>query len=65
MPFMDGFATIKALRKIKPSLKIIIATGSKQEKAVDGRGLNADAFISKPFTTEKLLTTVHEVLVQK
>jgi PAS domain S-box-containing protein len=65
MPFMDGFATIKALRKINPNLKIIVATGSKQEKAVDGRGLKTDAFIYKPFTTEKLLTTVHEVLVRK
>ena len=65
MPFMDGFATINALRKIKPNLKIIIATGSKQEKAVNNRGLNADGFICKPFTTEKLLTTVHDVLKQK
>ncbi|HSY74841.1 MAG TPA: ATP-binding protein, partial [Dongiaceae bacterium] len=65
MPFMDGFATINALRKIKPNIKIVVATGSKQEKAVDGRGLHTDAFIYKPFTTEKLLTTVHEVLAQK
>jgi PAS domain S-box-containing protein len=65
MPFMDGFATIKALRKIKPDIKIVIATGSKQEKSVDGRGLKTDAFIYKPFTTEKLLTTVHEVLTRK
>jgi len=65
MPFMDGFATIKALRKIKPDLKIVIATGSKQEKAVTNRGIKTDGFIYKPFTTEKLLTTVHEVLAQK
>ena len=65
MPFMDGFATINALRKIKPGLKIVVATGSKQEKAVTNRGLNTDGFIYKPFTTEKLLTTVHEVLAQK
>jgi PAS domain S-box-containing protein len=65
MPFMDGFATIKALRKIRPSLKIIVATGSRQEQAVDGHGLKTDAFISKPFSTEKLLTTVHEILKQK
>ena len=65
MPFMDGFATIKALRKIKPDLKIVIATGSKQEKAVTSRGIQTDGFIYKPFTTEKLLTTVHEVLARK
>jgi two-component system cell cycle sensor histidine kinase/response regulator CckA len=65
MPFMDGFATIKALRKIKPDLKIVIATGSKQEKAVTDRGIKTDGFIYKPFTTETLLTTVHEVLTGK
>ncbi len=65
MPFMDGFATIKALRKIKPDIKIVIATGSKQEKAVTSRGIQTDGFIYKPFTTEKLLTTVHEVLTRK
>jgi two-component system cell cycle sensor histidine kinase/response regulator CckA len=65
MPFMDGFAVINALRKIKPDIKIIVATGSKQEKAVNSRGLDTNAFINKPFTTEQLLTTVHEVLSQK
>ena len=65
MPFMDGFAIINALRKIKSDLKIIVATGSKSEKAVQSRGLNADAFVHKPFSTEKLLTTVHEILAQK
>jgi PAS domain S-box-containing protein len=65
MPFMDGFATIKALRKVKSNLKIVVATGSKQEKAVDGHGLKTDAFIYKPFTTDQLLKTVHEVLSRK
>jgi two-component system cell cycle sensor histidine kinase/response regulator CckA len=65
MPFMDGFATINALRKIKHSLKIIVATGSKQENAVNNRGLNTDGFLLKPFTTEKLLAIVHEVLARK
>ena len=65
MPFMDGFATVNALRKIKPGIKIIVATGSKSEKAVQNRGLVSGAFIHKPFSTEQLLTTVHEVLAQK
>jgi len=65
MPFMDGFATIKALQKVKSNLKIIVATGSKHEKTMAGRGLKTDAFIYKPFTTEKLLETVHDVLAQK
>jgi len=65
MPFMDGFATIKALNKFKSSLRIIVATGSKQENSLAGCGLKTDAFIYKPFTTEKLLNTVHEVLADK
>ncbi|MGH7951191.1 MAG: response regulator, partial [Limisphaerales bacterium] len=63
MPFMDGCATIGALRKIAPGVKIIIASGSEQENVVtEKHGIKTDAFIEKPFTTEKLLTTVHRIL---
>ncbi len=66
MPFMDGAATLSALRKIKPHVKIIVASGHERGKGTDtDRTFNADAFIQKPFTHERLLATVHEVLAQK
>lgn len=66
MPFMDGMATLVALRKINLDVKIVLVSGHDQNKGTDtDRQINADAFIQKPFTVEKLLTTVHEVLGQK
>lgn len=55
MPEMDGTATVKALRKISPSVKIIAASGL--ETSIE------DAHhLAKPFTAEALLRTLHEIL---
>jgi PAS domain S-box-containing protein len=65
MPFMDGVATVGALRKIRPDIPIIVASGSEQEKEDDAwRQLKPRAFLRKPFTAETLLRTVHEVLTK-
>jgi two-component system cell cycle sensor histidine kinase/response regulator CckA len=65
MPFMDGAATVAALRKIKPGLKLISASGHDLHKSTDTqRAIRADAFIEKPFTIEQLLFTMHEVLTK-
>ena len=65
MPFMDGQAIIGVLRKIRPDIRIIMTSGS--EKEVEGvlGEYDIDGFLPKPFTTEQLLTTIHEVLVAK
>ena len=63
MPFMDGAATITALRKISPGIKIILASGHDLHRKSDTDfRLQTDGTLEKPFTVEKLLTTVHEVL---
>ena len=63
MPFMDGAATIRALRKFNPQLKIIAMSGlMSNEQAADLQSMNVSTFLSKPFTAEKLLTTLAEVL---
>ena len=59
MPFMDGAATIRALRKINPNLPIIAASGLPPTE-IDS--LNVNAFLAKPFTAEKLLTTLAKIL---
>ncbi|MGC3960515.1 MAG: response regulator [Verrucomicrobiota bacterium] len=65
MPFMDGAATVSALRKIRPDVKIIATSGHDLKK---GGGtelrLKTAAVLEKPFTVEHLLTIVHEVLAQ-
>ena len=62
MPVMDGGATVAALRKIRPGLKVILASGSEKEMEDSLKQIAHDAFISKPFTNETLLETVHRVL---
>ena len=67
MPFMDGHATSIALKKINPALKIVMASGGAPDKSA--KEIPADveiaAFAPKPYTVEKLLTIVHEVLQRK
>jgi CheY-like chemotaxis protein len=67
MPFMDGNATSVALKEINPALKIIMASGGAPDKNAKELPANVDiaAFAPKPYTVEKLLTIVHEVLQRK
>jgi CheY-like chemotaxis protein len=65
MPFMDGHATSIALKKINPNLKIIMASGTAPRKPEAAFDQAINAFVPKPYTTEKLLTVVHEVLTGK
>lgn len=63
MPVMDGVATIQVLRKLRPTLRIIAASGI----AANGRVARAaDAgvthFLPKPYTAETLLKALRQVL---
>ncbi|NNE99495.1 MAG: PAS domain S-box protein [Pyrinomonadaceae bacterium] len=62
MPYMDGAATIRALRNINPGQKIIAASGLISAHSAGSEELNVDEFIAKPFTSETLLSTVADVL---
>jgi PAS domain S-box-containing protein len=61
MPYLDGPATINALRRLDPSVPIIASSGLSENEMV-ARDLTNAAFLLKPFTTEKLLATVDEAL---
>jgi PAS domain S-box-containing protein len=63
MPVMDGPAAIAALRTINPQVKIIGASGLDTEGGAHGStGAGGRVFIPKPYTTEVLLQTLHNVL---
>lgn len=63
MPVMDGPATIRALRKLSPDIPIIACSGLAEEsKTQEAYSAGAKAFLPKPFTKEKLLDTLLEVL---
>ena len=59
MPVMDGATLIRALQQLNPQPKIISASGLTSGHKTE---INADAFLAKPFTAEKLLKTLAEIL---
>jgi len=62
MPFMDGPALIPVLRKIRPDVKIMMATGSEDQIKNLSQDVKIDGFVLKPFTTEGLLSVTHRAL---
>jgi two-component system cell cycle sensor histidine kinase/response regulator CckA len=63
MPYMDGPATIRALRRLDTKVKIIATSGLKAEDKISGVAqLSVKTFLPKPYTAEKLLNTVASVL---
>ncbi len=63
MPIMDGPALIRALRKLDHSIRIVAATGiADKTKLAEIAESDLKAFLAKPFTAEKLLTTLSEAL---
>jgi PAS domain S-box-containing protein len=63
MPVMDGTATIRAIKRILPDVKIIAASGwSAKGEITTPVDPNVQAFLTKPYTAEKLLKTLAAVL---
>jgi PAS domain S-box-containing protein len=60
MPHMDGNATIRALQKLNPDIKILAVSGLMQQGA--GQIEGNISFLRKPYTAETLLKTLDEVL---
>ena len=62
MPIMDGEATVRALKKIDPQLKIIGMSGLAETGRYKAVHVFANEFITKPFTASMLLNTLAKVL---
>ncbi len=63
MPVMDGRATIHALMRIDPEVKIVAASGLKangESAKVSVPGVKY--FLAKPYTAETLLKTIRKIL---
>ncbi|MCX9012838.1 MAG: PAS domain S-box protein [Candidatus Methanoperedens sp.] len=66
MPVMDGPASIRALRKIDPAVKVIGVSGlTEKDKIIEDADVQVHAFLTKPYTTRSLLRTIYEVLKMK
>jgi two-component system, cell cycle sensor histidine kinase and response regulator CckA len=63
MPFMDGPATIRALQRMNPNVRIIAASGlGTAQRAGEGVLEGVSVFLNKPYTAEKLLKTLAQIL---
>jgi CheY-like chemotaxis protein len=63
MPVMDGRMSIQELCKANPEVKIVAVSGLTEKVKLEKiDNAQVQAFLMKPFTAERLLKTIHEVL---
>ncbi len=62
MPSMDGEASIKVLRKINPTVKIIAVSGLVEKERKTRAKYQVQGLLPKPYTAKKLLKTLRETL---
>lgn len=63
MPLMDGPTTIRALKRLNPTLKIIAVSGMHANaKLIQTNEDDTIIFLHKPFTTNKLLIALSNML---
>ena len=66
MPSLDGMTMARNLRKMNPGVKIITSSGIKISEADSANLGNVNhIFLQKPYTAEKLLSTLQEILYPK
>ena len=61
MPRVEGIGTIRQIRKLSKSVKIIAMTGYVDSYLTEAVTLGADDSIVKPFTSEELLAVIARV----
>ena len=63
MPYLDGPATIRAIQRLNPEVKIIASSGlSANDNTFEAPNEGVRIFLKKPYTAEKLLKALAEVL---
>lgn len=66
MPVMDGPALIVALRRLKPDVRVVATSGlGSSENVARARAAGVQHFLSKPYSAERLLTSLHDLLVNR
>jgi DNA-binding NtrC family response regulator len=65
MPFMDGVALLKVVKRMKPDVLAIVSTGmastrTSRERAAELEMLGVETILKKPYTAASILTAVHK-----
>jgi PAS domain S-box-containing protein len=65
MPSLDSASTIRALQKINSNVAIVVMSGlSANEPIKNMSDVTVQGFIAKPFTSQALLQTLHQLRVK-
>jgi CheY-like chemotaxis protein len=64
MPLMDGIALIRTLQRMRSDVRVIASTGrgGEEQQLHDLVGVKVSACLTKPYSKDRLLTTLHDVL---
>jgi two-component system, cell cycle sensor histidine kinase and response regulator CckA len=66
MPYMDGVAVIRAIKRMKPEALFIASTRQGEETRVpELQSLDVTNFLTKPYDTERLLKVLQDTLTRK
>jgi DNA-binding NtrC family response regulator len=66
MPGMDGLEVLKAIRRLHPSVKVVLLSGNASiDAAVEGMRLGAANYLLKPVEIDELLAKVEEAFEKK
>jgi PAS domain S-box-containing protein len=66
MPYMDGPALIRVLHKLNPQVRIIASSGlTENGKSPEITQAGVKAFLNKPYSADKLLKALAEVIREK
>jgi PAS domain S-box-containing protein len=65
MPYMDGIALIRVLKKMQPNMIFIVSTEQENEpRLAELKELGVRNFLIKPFDTRQLLTTLGRAVLE-
>jgi len=63
LPEMDGLEVLKWIKKNKPDIFVMLATGKKEiEDIKKGYSLEADYYVTKPYTIDEILKGINVIL---
>lgn len=66
MPGMDGIETLRAIKKIRPLVEVIMLTGhANMEVAITGMELGAFDYLMKPMDIDELLYKLQDAFKRK
>ena len=65
MPKLDGFSSVKEIKKIKDIPVIMLSARGEEYDKLFGFGLGVDDYVSKPFSPKELMARVNAVLQRK